>query len=236
MAAAVFPTSRHDRAAWHNTDQARSELVGNSMAMRSCLLYCDCDWAEIGGPLGFPPHSDGLRPCYYCNASPDMLCQLCAVSQNSAGPFRENTEADYYQACDRCEKIVSISAAQHRDICNKLQYDKRDAGFKGLSLRSDVESVPGLVAGMRVEPNRLLRDVKEFFTISRFPAEVLFWHVSLESLARHRNPFFDRSIGITLTRVLNPDTLHCLYLGVFNVLIWAMMKSGAWALKEHGEL
>jgi hypothetical protein len=62
---------------------------------------------------------------------------------------------------------------------------------------------------------------------------VLFWLVSSETLARHRNPLFDITLGITPWRVLNADLLHCLYLGVFNVfvgaMIWSMIASGAWS-------
>ena len=85
---------------------------------------------------------------------------------------------------------------------------------------------------MRIEPSSHLRNFADFFTFVAFPATVQVWHVPSETRSRHCNPLFDRTLGISPFRVLNADMLHCLFLGVLNAfvhaMIWAMMTSGHW--------
>jgi hypothetical protein len=233
MATQIYPSARHDGQPWRATDAVRQALSGGALHVRCCLLYLNCDWMEVSASLGMPSWQDGLRPCYSCNSTKDAMCNVGEVTEHSDGDFRANSEEDYFNACRRCEHVFQITREQHADICRVLRYDKRDDGLRGLALRQDVPSVPGLIAGMRLEPTQTLKDVAAFFDITIFPVAVLFWLVSSETLARHRNPLFDITLGITPFRVLNADLLHCLYLGVFNVfvgaMIWSMIVSGAWS-------
>jgi hypothetical protein len=236
MATRAYPLARHDAQPWRPTDSSRAAMGGDQLKARFCVLYLNVDWMEVATTLGMPSWSDGIRPCYTCNALRECMCELDMVDENSAGNFRENLEDEYYTACERCEVRVELTQPQHSDVCALLRYDKRDDGLKGLALRQSVLSVPGLNAGMRLEPSPSLRDVADFFTMSVFPVQVIFWNVALETLSRHRNPLFDMTLGITPYRVLNADLLHCLYLGVFNVfvgaMIWTLMLSGIWCTPQ----
>ena len=235
MATRAYPLARHDAQPWRPTDSARAAKSGELNA-RFCVLYLNVDWMEVATTLGMPSWADGIRPCYTCNALRECMCELDMVDETSAGNFRENLEDEYYTACERCEVRFELTKPQHLEVCQLLRYDKRDDGLKGLALRQNVLSVPGLNAGMRLEPSPALRDVADFFTMSVFPVQVIFWNVALETLSRHRNPLFDITLGITPYRVLNADLLHCLYLGVFNVfvgaMIWTLMLSGIWCTPQ----
>ena len=93
--------------------------------------------------------------------------------------------------------------------------------------------VPELCLRMndRLEPSVELRDVALFEDLQP-PCSVVFWRHADESLARHRNPLFEANVGVTPTRSLTVDTLHCLYLGVINVwckiAVWALLGSGVY--------
>ena len=54
-----------------------------------------------------------------------------------------------------------------------------------------------------------------------------------ETMARHRNPLFNRTIGITPKRCVTVDFLHALYLGVLKVhahyLLWQIVLSGCFS-------
>ena len=159
MSRRTFPHVRHDGSDWISTDGvARRNRAGADMSARCCLVYLNCDWLEIAVSLGLPSWADGLRPCYQCNSDKESLCNVELVSAHSSGPFRENTEDDYYTACQRCEHTFEITREQHADIVQHLVYDKRDNGFRGLALRNSIPSVPGLVAGVRIEPSSHLRN------------------------------------------------------------------------------
>jgi hypothetical protein len=144
-----------------------------------------------------------------------------------------NEDDDYFAACDRCE--INVRILQNQDlerIENFLRYDKRDhGGSKGRALTRDlVINGTQLQANDRLEPSRSLPNVGELHLVDEFPTIILFWRVSDETLTRHRNPLFDRTIGITPRRSLTVDVLHAFFLGVLN--IWA--KIALWKLIEAG--
>ena len=62
--------------------------------------------------------------------------------------------------------------------------------------------------------------------------EVVFWRTSCETIARHRNPLFQRRYGVTPRRSICVDILHCLYLGVMlglcRATVWHLIKNGRW--------
>ena len=95
---------------------------------------------------------------------------------------------------------------------------------------------------MRLEPSPFLENVDDICSVNVFPRPVLFWNRNMESLSRHRNPIFDKpnvpgSLGITAVGSITIDSLHCLYLGVFNafacVILWLLILSGSWT-SSHG--
>ena len=71
-----------------------------------------------------------------------------------------------------------------------------------------------MLKGDRLEPCAAVPYIEDFGDVAQFPpVGVVFWRVVLESMTRHRNPIFDKSIGLTPTMFLTVDTLHAVYLG-----------------------
>ena len=54
-----------------------------------------------------------------------------------------------------------------------------------------------------------------------------------ETLTRHRNPIFDRRLGVTVVKTLTIDSLHCVYLGMMKIfamiLIWKLISARVFA-------
>ena len=96
--------------------------------------------------------------------------------------------------------------------------------------------LPGQINGRqlrrndRLEPSRAFPDVGKLDCVDSFPLEIVFWRPSQETLTRHRNPLFDREIGITPKQSLVADLLHTFFLGI--LLVWC--RTVIWALIEHG--
>ena len=62
------------------------------------------------------------------------------------------------------------------------------------------------------------------------PAKIRFWRSSAESWVRHRNPFLDPTLGMSLTDSHVVDTMHCWCLGIYQQflakLFWKIIKGG----------
>ena len=70
-----------------------------------------------------------MRPCPCCNGVGAAL--YCANFADS--PFDANVDADYEDACQRCEHLVTVATPQAKDrILSVLRYDKRASGEQGL--------------------------------------------------------------------------------------------------------
>ena len=112
-----------------------------------------------------------------------------------------------------------------------LEYDRRKDGNHGLCLTRDFNAV-GLLVGDRLEPSDKLPDVGKVYSISDFPVSLTFWRSSAEYITRHRNPLFDRALGITPNNSVTIDVLHCIYLGVMlswcRFVIWALITRRTW--------
>ena len=226
-----FPNLRHDGSMWRPDDDERAALADTDLGCRVCLQFTKGDWVEYASTLGFPGHGDGTRPCFCCNASGANLYRWRAATP-MALPWRANTDDDYFEACQRCEIHVLLRTAdKHAQLALWLRFDQRDQGSHGLALERDFPELL-LVRGDRLEPNPHLPNVGDFWSLSRFPRPILFLAPSSETLTRHRNPMFDRSIGITPRRCLTADTLHAIYLGILQRYcresMWLILRSGLW--------
>ena len=89
-----------------------------------------------------------------------------------------------------------------------------------------------LAIGDRVEPGGSLSEVGELDDVD-LPALVVFWRRANESISRHRCALLNEpELGMTPTRSITIDTLHCLYLGVMNAYVktamWAIFLSGVY--------
>ena len=96
-----------------------------------------------------------------------------------------------------------------------LFYDKRTTGSRGLCLKEDLPDLR-LLKGDRVEPCEDVPDIGMLEHLDVFPARVLFWRASAETLVRHKNPVFNEAIGFTPYRCVGVDWLHTLSLGLFQ--------------------
>ena len=89
-----------------------------------------------------------------------------------------------------------------------------------------------LLANDRLEPSPGLPDVGRLEDVTEFPLSVIFWRGSEETLSRHRNPLFDRQLGVTPRKSVVMDALHAIFLGVLlvfcRVAIWALIECGAY--------
>lgn len=153
-------------------------------------------------------------------------------------PWRENGERDYFEACDRCEHLVVLSGDLHRAISKSLRCDKRQGGNRGRCLTNPFPDL-GLQVGDRLVAGHALRDPADFEGLCRFPCPVLFWRKCDETLARNRNPLFGGALGISPAQSMTVDTMHCLYLGIFDawskVAIWTLIQEGAFCEQPNQE-
>jgi hypothetical protein len=225
LAQGVFPTRRHD-GEWKPSDDARARKGGQVMPYKAAVIYLKGDWCEFSTTLGFPSWNDGLRPCYECACcGPEMYCAYGHTIEALSWPL--NGDQDYELACRRCEVTVTLNAADREFVCERLKYDKRQAGSRGRALTQSIPHL-GLEADDRLEPSDTLADVGALEEAA-VPIDVVFWRVSNESLARHRNPLFCAVLGMTPRRSLAVDELHALNLGVLNdfarMALWFLISS-----------
>ena len=188
---------------------------------------------EFAVTLGLPPWKDAMRPCFDCSGFGSDMFETAGIRLDEIR-WSINEDEDYYVACSRCENLVELrSVADIESVERYLRYDTRQAGSKGRSLTRDVR-VNGvqLREGDRLEPSDSLADVGALREIATFPTTIVFWRPSAETLTRHRNPLFDREIGITPKRTLTVDVLHSFFLGVLNTWatksIWKLILCGAY--------
>ena len=176
-----------------------------------------------------------MRPCLFCSVCQNDLFDLSNYNPIDF-PFHENTDAEYFQACDRAEIRVVVTQAFHHRIKLLLRYDKRSDGAHGRALSGPIAEL-GLRSGDRLDPNDNLQDVSAFDDVTGFPVNVVFWRPELATTALHRNPLFDETIGITPYRCFTVDSLHTMNLGLFQswckVAAWFLFDEGVYAPHAH---
>jgi len=243
LARKAFPELTVENAPWPAVEERRATLAGHPLLLRACCLQVKGDWAEFCGTLGFYTWAASEWPCLWCHTDRQSLYNLeglCVAGE----PAAATTALDYESACRRCEIKVRIgSQEEHFAIKTNLVFDKRKGGSRGRALLADLPAFQ-LLAGDRLEPSTFLADIGAGFDeLAEFPTEVMFWRPSQETLTHHRNPMLDASLGITISSPMG-DTLHCLYLGVFQVVcahtFWMLWEHDAWsvgqAATEHERL
>ena len=183
-----------------------------------------------GGTLGLPAHNDSVRPCFCCNAYGSSMFDMHGMTLENI-QWDINEDDMYFNACDRCELIVQINNVAERDDVNGyLRFDARAKGSKGRCLTRDI-TINGVELKLddRLEPCDQLHDVGALIDVDRFPLTITFWRTSREDMTRHRNPLFDRELGITPKRSLVVDALHTFHLGILNVwcriAVWKLIDA-----------
>jgi hypothetical protein len=164
LAAGTWAAGRHDGKDWRPSDAWRIPLAGTAMRLKAALVYVCVDWAECASTLGFPSWASGLRPCFECNAFADIMYSAAGHNMRALA-WRENTDADYEDACLRCEVRVTLDERLRTRCCDHLKYDRRKDGSRGLALVSHVPEL-GLRAGDRLEPSPRLPDVSALLAMT----------------------------------------------------------------------
>ena len=216
LAAGAYPSRDHGGAAWPPSDE-RASLAGLPLACgKAAVQQVRGDWAEFSHTLGFPTWHSSDYPCLWCRAEHDSLYEFSAE-------WELNDHSSYEAACERCEIHAAFaSQAALAQVAELLFWDLRTYGQRGRCLSQPVPSL-GLQKGDRLEPSDQLPDVADFETQAT-PCVVVFWRSTNETTTRHRNPLFDAAIGITV-QSLKVDSLHCLALGVWQVVLSAIIAA-----------
>lgn len=229
-----YPLIRDDGSPFTEHEQERQARAGTSFPIKAALLFLKGDWMEFASTFGFPNWQDGIRPCMICNMFGDRFYDLLSATLDRfCDGFQMNDDDDYFAACDRCEIKVHITMQRNiLDLERILRYDRRDKGSRGRALTRDINiNGASLRIGDRLEPSYELPDIGKL-TDLELPNVIIFWRLANEDRTRHRNPIFDRSIGVTPRRSLSVGLLHALYLGVLHTWcktsIWKLIESGAY--------
>lgn len=228
MAQRRYPSERHDRKPWHETDSSRKHLAGENLGYCASFLFIKGDWSEFVSSFGFASWATHRAPCFLCRATNLNLHDLEGYSEVGM-PHGARTHEEWDIACSVCEIDKDLLPSEVITVRSKLRYK----GKKGKA-RHLIEDVPalGLKKNDRVEPTSSSPDIA---SIDTAPAgagfRVRFWRSANERFVRHRNPLFDAGLGITV-RSLVADWLHCLSLGVFEVFcahfMRAIFDTGIW--------
>lgn len=221
LCAGLFPELDHTGHAWTTRDLHRASLAKSPLAcgIGACQQVRG-DWAEFTHSLGFPTWHSADYPCLWCRADRDSLYDFTEDGQTLC----EATSASSYdEACRRCEIEVTLETREVLlEVAGLLFYDARIYGKRGRCLKEAVPAL-GLKRGDRVEPSAQLPDISGFEEL-QCPVTVLWWRSSEETATRHRNPMFEAGTGISVL-TLAVDSLHCLALGVWQVVLSAIIEA-----------
>ena len=136
--------------------------------------------------------------------------------------------------CRKHEITISVGRDLFVNILRALYYDRRKQGSRGRALRWDIAGTR-LLADDRLEPSDHVPDVMEVDTRTTFPTTLTFWRPSAGHKVKHRNPLFDKELGIVPSSMLT-DSLHALNLGAMKSfaadLFWRLLLSGVWSKVE----
>jgi hypothetical protein len=237
LANGIYPYRRHDNQVWRHNDKRRSQMCGQRMRRRFCIVYTKGDLSEYCGTLGFPNWNDNTRSCLYCSGFGDGLYD--AHGNSILGlRWRCNDDEDYYRACERCEIVIVLTVgAKARILEVGLKYSRHTNGPFGRCLKGDIADL-GLRVNDRLEPTPNLSDVADFDDLP-IGDSVVFWRTSEESITKHRNPFFNKDLGLAPNRCLTVDTLHGWNFGPLKnwckTAIWHLLLSGIYGALGNAE-
>eukprot|EP00959_Pyramimonas_sp_CCMP1952_P338687 7092581-Pyramimonas_sp.AAC.1 len=201
---------------------------------RFILSQVKGDWSEFCGLFGFPTWQSFHSPCLFCRCSKNTMHNYDAVTMRG---HAWGEPVDYDEACRKCEIKVRVFT----------QADKLEIIAGGALHFSEHQKRPGYIlahpvprfrleAHDRLEPSLQLLDIEKFeeAPIPHGGLEVTFWRSHRDKKQRvldtvhRRSPLFTPEVGITPQTVLMVDTLHTLYLGVFQnfvaCVIWEALS------------
>ena len=230
MAGGTYPLARHDESPFRHEEGQRIALRGTSLPFRAVCAVFKGDWAEYVNNVGLPSWGSLGSPCFFCRCGQSELWETDGCSPVGM-PFPRKDRGDYDRACAACERHVTVNSRRDlRALVARLEFDRRDAGSRGLALVEDL-SVGGvdLLKGDRLEQTVSCQDVGSLSSVS-VPVTLTFWRRSLERGARRRNPVFNTSKTLLSAEHIGLDWLHLYSLGTWRVWIasffWFLIKTG----------
>ena len=150
-----------------------------------------------------------------------------------SSPWETKTDADYLDACSRCEvRVIVVDVATRDELKRALVYDKKqERGGGGRILNMDMKiGAVTLLKGDRLEPCKTLPDVGALDTADAFPLNLIFWRKDKKSMVHHRNPIMNRELGVGM-KAYAVDSLHALNLGVvqdyISFVVWEMVQQNS---------
>jgi len=218
LSAGEWPLCRHDGSAFISPeDDMRIALAGAQFGFRCAVVYVKGDWAEYAHTIGLPNWMSRISPCPMCHVPFCDLLNIAGMTPLRL-PYDGKEHADYVNACNVCEVVVTIAShAELRIVRSHLRFDRRQSGGHGRCITTTLPQF-GLCVGDRLEPTPQLADVSNFDLLVTFPVNVIFWRRSLNTITLHRNPFFSEELGVSFD-TLTCDALHVLSLGVYGFFI-----------------
>jgi len=210
-----------------------ADLVGSPLDARFVLVQVKGDWSEWANALGFANWQSYHRPCLFCACKHHQLFDFNRISL-AGHDWPTLEDDDYENTCLACEKRLRVDSEISRQsviLIGGLHFDDRKQKC-GRILARDVP-ILGLCRHDRLDPSPDLPDT-EMFEDRAAPFTAIFWRRRLDHRRRNldsalrRNPIFSRGVGITPQTSLHIDTLHILYLGVFqrycSEVIWNVLE------------
>ena len=203
-----------------------AHLAGALLACRALCLPIKTDWNELGTTLGWPTWASANWPCAWCSAERDTLHLEDPNCNEHDFEFELTSYDDYDDACKQCEHPIVINYWELRLQIRAALGRVRGSKSRGRMLRVCFDAL-GLEVGDRFEPSEGMPDWATLYALTSLPpggVRLMFWREANASRARHRNPLYNPRLGLTPQRMLG-DTLHVLYLGIFQVILAYFMRA-----------
>jgi hypothetical protein len=117
------PDRRHDGQEWEPQDYVRIAKSGEP-TVRGALILIKGDWAEFTLTFGFPTWASAQSPCMFCTCTRETMYTIDGLTVGTF-PHGLKTDEAYGAACQKCERWITISREEHKQIVESLAYDKR---------------------------------------------------------------------------------------------------------------
>ena len=224
-AAGVRPAARWDGSPW--PDGSISGGLEAQLSARYLLVQLKADWVELSSTLGFPTWQSFHAPCFLCACNRSTMFDFTETRLES--DHWGKRERSYEDECTSHEIRVNIINEDVRDTILEMGmlHFARNRKARGRVLAADIAAL-GLKRGDRLEPSSQLSDTNDFESRD-LPFTAVFWRPRVDERGRiaswtlRRNPLFHPGLGTTPDSLLHLDTLHCLYLGVFQSFVLCVL-------------
>ena len=213
----------------------RAAKAGTRLPCPAIVVQIKGDWVELTSSVGFANWRTSDNPCFLCKCNDRTMYQMRGIAPGVCH-WGSVTKADLQAEWARCEKVVVVSAADHRRLRTSLAYDRSRDGSRGRTLVQNFPAL-GLTELDRLEPSLQVPNVGALEEWTTFPAATTWWSRRGESRTRHHNPIFDVPGIEPWTCCV--DALHTLYLGPCRdwaaAVVWAMIDTLAFAPAGNAE-